>query len=61
MVRGFAITRGIASGDVEAGYVKPDGVEGEYVKYKAATAGTTTNYIAIEPADDTEMVRILHV
>lgn len=67
MVRGFAITRGIASGDVEAGYVIPDGVEGEYVKYKSAgTAGTpavpvVTNYIAIEPADDTEMVRILHV
>lgn len=59
MVRGYAITRGIASGAVDAGYVELDGMEGEFNKFKNASG--VTQYIAIEPADDTEMVRILHV
>lgn len=64
MMEGFCITHGVAaeSNIATTGFVKTDGTldeSGTYVKYATSDGGAETNFIALNTAENGELVRIL--
>lgn len=61
MMEGFAVVYGVAAGSLTAGYVADNSANDEdgYRKYKAPSGVTTTNFIALNSAEDGELIQVL--
>lgn len=62
MMEGFAVIHGIAKDDITTGYVQTDGTlddSGTYPNFLPPTDGAETKFIAINVADEDDLVQIL--